>query len=565
MLRLPAAISIFTILFFVFGLIGNILISNPTFSDEAFAQQKKVVKKKSKKKIVIKKNDGKITIKKKVETKKVVKKKGGGKNNGLPKKIRELEAGLSALQTQVNNIKLTPGPQGDPGPAGPAGTPGTNGLAGADGAVGPEGPTGPAGPAGTPGTNGLAGADGAVGPEGPTGPAGPAGTPGANGLAGADGAVGPEGPTGPAGPAGTPGGTSNVHYVSAFIPDPHTHSGYLIGRQLTFNKESETSLLRVLYSDNMRVITGSVAAQWRIHLDDGPTNIYATLYGGGVNVHRQTVVTGYLENVSAGIHTLKVAIGEHGGGSDPDTGWESPFLLQVEEIEPPSTSNDGFTKLLLHADGNGNEFADSSASSHTLTATGNALNFHLLSKFGKSAVFDGVGDTISLPNSPDFDFGSGDFTIDLWVYLNNLNPGDGSNDPVGFITQGTDGANFNNLQAKDNGELQFGQYVNNTTTDPGAILLRSPPGEVVPGQWYHVAVVRNGNNFRLYKNGQVVDETTDSDPYIARPGNLTIGTYFGTSLNYGLLAGFIDELRISKGIARWTSNFTPPTAPYTRD
>jgi hypothetical protein len=63
----------------------------------------------------------------------------------------------------------------------------------------------------------------------------------------------------------------------------------------------------------------------------------------------------------------------------------------------------------------------------------------------------------------------------------------------------------------------------------------------------------------------VVDETTDSDPYIARPGNLTIGTYFGTSLNYGLLAGFIDELRISKGIARWTSNFTPPTAPYTRD
>lgn len=101
MRRLPIVAFLFTVLFLVLGLTSNVLSTQPTFSNEAFAQQQNRVVKKS--------------IKKKIDVKKV-----GGKNNGLPKKVRELESGLSALQTQLNTIELTPGPQGENGPTRPA-------------------------------------------------------------------------------------------------------------------------------------------------------------------------------------------------------------------------------------------------------------------------------------------------------------------------------------------------------------------------------------------------------------------------------------------------------------
>jgi hypothetical protein len=182
MRRQSVTISIFTVLFFIFGLTGNILIADPTFSSIAQADDK---------------HDGKIKLKKSIKKKKRKKNDDKGKDsdrggNGLPKKVRQLQAGLNALQTQVDNIELTPGPQGEPGPAG---TNGTDGLAGA------VGPTGPAGAAGTNGADGLAGA------VGPTGPAGPAGANGTDGLAGAVGPTGPQGSQGQVGFQGPQGDT----------------------------------------------------------------------------------------------------------------------------------------------------------------------------------------------------------------------------------------------------------------------------------------------------------------------------------------------------------------------
>ena len=66
----------------------------------------------------------------------------------LDEKVFDLQQNAAGLQSQIDNITLTPGPQGDPGPTGPAGP---QGPAGADGAVGAAGPTGPEGPAGADG------------------------------------------------------------------------------------------------------------------------------------------------------------------------------------------------------------------------------------------------------------------------------------------------------------------------------------------------------------------------------------------------------------------------------
>ena len=120
----------------------------------------------------------------------------------------------SQVDTEIANISLTPGPQGDAGPqgiqgvagaTGPAGPAGATGAQGLQGLKGDKGDTGDQGPQGIQGPQGLKGDKGDTGDAGPVGPMGPAG---ATGAVGAQGIQGPEGPEGPAGPAGS--GLTNI-------------------------------------------------------------------------------------------------------------------------------------------------------------------------------------------------------------------------------------------------------------------------------------------------------------------------------------------------------------------
>ena len=81
--------------------------------------------------------------------------------------------------------------------------------------------------------------------------------------------------------------------------------------------------------------------------------------------------------------------------------------------------------------------------------------------------------------------------------------------------------------------------------------------------WYHIAVVRENGTAKLYING-VHEGTANSFSTPSNSLNVVIGSMYsaeGDNHNWGL-NGYIDEIRISKGIARWTSNFTPPDQPY---
>ncbi|MBC8286029.1 MAG: hypothetical protein H8E42_01000 [Nitrospinae bacterium] len=255
-----------------------------------------------------------------------------GKKKGLKHRVDSLEQEntilhglINDLQTQVSNIQLIPGPQGIqgiPGPVGPQGPAGTNGLDGAQGSQGPVGPTGP------PGADSIV-----AGPPGPQGDPGPQGLQGDTGLQGQVGFQGPQGDPGPTGPAGTP----KVTYVSQSSLDENLDDGFIPSRVLSFVKESPSSILRVLYSDNLRVLGHGASGVWNIHLDGVSTNIKTAVYntndnGLRLNNHRQSTVVGYLTGVSAGTHSLQVHI-QSLVGSDNYTGWGSTFLLQVEEIE----------------------------------------------------------------------------------------------------------------------------------------------------------------------------------------------------------------------------------------
>ncbi|MBI4115398.1 MAG: LamG domain-containing protein [Candidatus Omnitrophica bacterium] len=206
---------------------------------------------------------------------------------------------------------------------------------------------------------------------------------------------------------------------------------------------------------------------------------------------------------------------------------------------------DASAVLMLHANGTDASatFTDSSQTPKTLTANGNAQIDTAQSKFGgASALFDGSGDYLSIPDSADWDFGTGDFTIDFWVRFNTVgtqvfvdrNAGDIA------VRRGSDGT----LKFSINGNDQ----IVSATWSPSVNV------------WYHIAAVRSGTSAYLFVNGVQLGSTGTSSHNITGTTGMAVGA---RGDGYTPIDGWMDEVRISKGIARWTSNFTPPTGEYT--
>ncbi|MGB8215764.1 MAG: hypothetical protein WCE94_00520 [Candidatus Methanoperedens sp.] len=145
---------------------------------------------------------------------------------------------IADLQQQINNIQLTPGPQG---------LKGDTGATGATGAIGPQGPKGDTGAQGPVGPTGANGATGPQGPQGATGATGPQGATGAVGPQGPAGATGATGATGPQGPAGNDGRSVSIFTGTLLNPgDTQTHTIYT----LSDHASSQLELLAVVYDVN---------------------------------------------------------------------------------------------------------------------------------------------------------------------------------------------------------------------------------------------------------------------------------------------------------------------------
>ncbi|MFZ2038579.1 MAG: LamG-like jellyroll fold domain-containing protein [Minisyncoccia bacterium] len=211
---------------------------------------------------------------------------------------------------------------------------------------------------------------------------------------------------------------------------------------------------------------------------------------------------------------------------------------------------DSDTKLMLHADGtdNGTTFTDSSASANVMTPTG-AVTKIGTKEFGTaSAYFDGSS-YISTPDSANWNFGSGDFSIDLWA--NYTSTGNKT-----FLSQKNDSSNLWQFYTQGS-ILVFYSVGGSALVDIEATFTPTT------GVWYHIAVVRSGGIIKLYVNGVSQTLTTNTNSSATLPdltSNVEVGRAVGVAYNF---TGYMDEIRLSKGIARWTSNFTPPTSEYT--
>ena len=218
----------------------------------------------------------------------------------------------------------------------------------------------------------------------------------------------------------------------------------------------------------------------------------------------------------------------------------------------PSDPNFKNVTLLLHGDGsNGaqnNTFIDSSTNNFTITRNGNTTQGSF-SPYGSnwSNYFDGSGDYLTLSSNAAFGFGTGDFTVEFWVYLDAL-PSSGKYTLVDFRAAAN--AQTHTMYVNSSGYLGFF----NGSTD-----VTSSSAPMSGATWTHIAYSRASGTLRIYVNGaQAYSASNSIDYQSSRP--VTIGAAVS-----GIEAtkGYISNFRILKGTGLYTSTFTPSTTPLT--
>lgn len=223
--------------------------------------------------------------------------------------------------------------------------------------------------------------------------------------------------------------------------------------------------------------------------------------------------------------------------------------LQSDEppAAAPEVTPDGWTQLLL-CGGNRTNYAPSGVS---ITNTGVSKNTAVIKCNDSSLYFDGSS-YLQVADNDIFDFVSNKFTIDGWFYFTSN--WRGYQTLVDKRTTDADSTGWLFLIESNNTISFFA-----SSGSAWAIQLRSSQVPAVK-TWVHLAVVRNGTKWTLYYNGSSIATTTNSAAIGNTASPLRVG--YGNVTNTGYYYGYIDGLRISNGVARWTANFTPPTNVY---
>lgn len=205
--------------------------------------------------------------------------------------------------------------------------------------------------------------------------------------------------------------------------------------------------------------------------------------------------------------------------------------------------------LLMHMEGVNGSTVFKDEKNHAIGGTINTRLSTERFKFGSSSYKNTENNYIAGDHA-DFAFGKGDFTIECWV--NNTQRGHSSSYGIsGIIGMGQAGGIAGvGLAINSAGTVTAAAYGANMVTGQEAVALN---------EWTHLALARVGNTARLFVNGKL--SGTAQNEWDLTATRLSIGTGYMAYVSNGF-NGFIDELRITKGVGRYVEPFTPPTAPF---
>jgi len=209
----------------------------------------------------------------------------------------------------------------------------------------------------------------------------------------------------------------------------------------------------------------------------------------------------------------------------------------------------------LHFDGENNStvFRDVSRRADGTPKTITAVNDTKIStaekKFGTSSGrWDGTGDSLKIHQHSDFNFGTGDFTLEMWVKT-----ADTSGDYLFTYGEGDD-KHLSSYISSPN--LLFGLY------DGGWTSTTTSGQSVVDNEWHHVAYVRAGSTLSCYIDGISRGSVSNSTNLTTLAGGSTGGPFhIGGYSGGGNMDAYIDEVRISN-VARYSGSFAPPIQPF---
>jgi hypothetical protein len=250
----------------------------------------------------------------------------------------------------------------------------------------------------------------------------------------------------------------------------------------------------------------------------------------------------------------RIRIGGSSDGSVPDfNGYISDFryvngtALYTSQFVPQNSPVTAVRNTALLVNGTSAGVYDSSGMNNYETVGDAKIDTTVVKFTGTESVrFDGNGDSLTYIGGPSINFGTGDFTIELWVNMANtgtfssfLRPDDaGSVASIGYDWS--------------NNQLKFDAR--------NAVILNVTTTAVVANTWTHIAVTRSGTSLILFVNGTQVGSTTNSTNFASATGLIYIG---GSSFSAAhSVNGYISDFRITRGVARYTTTFTPPTSPF---
>ena len=224
-------------------------------------------------------------------------------------------------------------------------------------------------------------------------------------------------------------------------------------------------------------------------------------------------------------------------------------------------TSDSNTLLLIQPDRDDTTFHDESSSPATVTTvsspTRTASTPYDAAAKSTAMYFDGTGDNLVVTSDSSFnEFGTGDFTIEMWV--NPTDQGSGSFAQMFELYGSSSDRMYLRIERQSSQNVY--KFVNNGSNSFDVESNSAPDY----GNWQHLAVVRNGTSITMYVDGTAQTDSvtiSSSATYNWASTNLNIGkgSVGGSSADY---EGYIFDYRITKGTAQYTSNFTAPSAPF---
>jgi hypothetical protein len=339
---------------------------------------------------------------------------------------------------------------------------------------------------------------------------------------------------------------STTQFQVAMTTNPQSNGGFQI-----YNRDINTSLVfGGINGSEHTIISNMIPRQWyHIAISRVSTGTNQTfVFVNGALTNTLTVSDNYNIN------------GFNLGGYNASIFWHG-YISNVRVVRgtavytssfvPPAAPVTSITNTTLLVNGTAAAVRDASTGNN-LETVGDARVSTSVVKYGTTSMaFDGTGDYLTLPPTQSTAFGTGNFTIEFWVY-----PG---------TKVGTFPGLFGNQNFVANsfvGYDRHGTYPNNFSifcynySSTAAMLISTTT--VLANTWYHVAITRSGSSIKLFVNG--INEAS-----VTFSGSVDGGVplrYIGCDYVTNPFAGYIQDLRITRGVARYTATFTPPAGAF---